>query len=368
MKVTAATGLTLTIDLAALAENWTRLEALAAPAECAAVVKADAYGIGIDEAVPALWSAGCRTFFVALPEEGRQVRAAAPDATIYVLNGYFPDWTEAFRTHHLRPVLNTFTALESWAQHAPGEPSAIQVDTGMNRLGLTLHEALELARRPEFLARVAPTLLMSHLACADERGHALNQSQLMLFEEIKAQFPDLPASLANSAGIQLGADYHFDMVRPGIALYGAAFAEDRPPLAPVVTAKARILQLRDVAAGDSIGYGAALHLREETSVAIVAAGYADGYHRRAGSRDDHDGAAAWIRGEPAPVLGRVSMDLIALDVSGRVGVTEGDWVELFGPNVPIDEVAEAAGTIGYEFMTGLSRRAERVYVNRPQAA
>lgn len=360
-------GLVVTIDLAALAENWRRLEAIAAPTECAAVVKADAYGIGIDEAAPALWAAGCRTFFVALPEEGRRVRAATPDATIYVLNGYFPDWTDALRADHLRPVLSTFAAVESWAQHCPGEPSALQVDTGMNRLGLTLHEALELAQRPDLLKRASPQLLMSHLACADQPDHAHNQTQLVLFQEIRAQLPDLPASLANSAGIHLGADFHFDMVRPGIALYGAAFAEDRPPLAPVVSVKARILQLREVAAGETIGYGAALRLREEKRVAILSAGYADGYHRLAGSDDHRPGAQAWVRGRAAPILGRVSMDLIAVDVSNRVGVAEGDWAEIIGPNVLIDEVAEAAGTIGYELLTGLSRRAERVHINRPQA-
>ncbi len=368
-------GLVLTIDLSALAANWGRLAALSAPAECAAVVKADAYGIGIEEAAPALAAAGCKTFFVALPDEGARLRAAlanteTPDAVIYVLNGFFPDWADAFRAANLRPVLSTFAMVEAWAAHrarhdgnAPSAlPSAIQVDTGMNRLGLTLHEAIELARRPELLERAAPALLMSHLACADEPGRPENAAQLALFRELRAELPALPASLANSAGIHLGADFRFDLTRPGIALYGAAFAQDRPPLPTVVTAKARILQLRDVAAGEAIGYGAALRLREEKRVAILAAGYADGYHRLAGSTDARPGAQAWVRGRRAAVLGRVSMDLTAVDVTGIVGVAEGDWVELFGPNIPIDEVAASAGTIGYELLTQMSRRAARVYV------
>jgi alanine racemase len=363
----AAPGLILTIDLSALAENWKRLAALSAPAECSAVVKADAYGIGIEEAVPALAAAGCRTFFVALPGEGSRVLAAlagtaASDAAIYVLAGYFPDWSEAFRAEKLRPVLSTFAAVESWAEHERGRPSAIHVDTGMNRLGLSLHEAIELARHPELLAAAAPELLMSHLACADEPARPENQAQLVMFREIKAEFPKLKASLANSAGIHLGADFRFDMVRPGIALYGAAFARGRPPLQTVVTAKARILQVRDVAAGEGIGYGGALRLREGKRVAILSAGYADGYHRLAGSTDEKPGASVLIRGRRAPLLGRVSMDLIAADVSGIIGVAEGDWAELFGPNVAVDEVAAAAGTVGYEFLTQLSRRAERVYV------
>jgi alanine racemase len=366
---TCGAGLVVTIDLSALARNWQRLAALSAPAECAAVVKADAYGIGVDEAVPALAAAGVRTFFVALPAEGVRARTAladteAADAAIYVLNGFLPDWADTFRAASLRPVLSTFAAVESWAEHGGGAPSALQVDTGMNRLGLSLHEALELARRPDLLTRAAPKLLMSHLACADEPARTENRAQLALFREIRDQFADLPASLANSGGIHLGAEFRFDMVRPGIALYGAAFAAGRPPLATVVTVRARILQVREVAAGEAIGYGATLRLREARRVAILSAGYADGYHRLAGSSDDGPGAHAFVRGRRMPVLGRISMDLIAVDVTGLVGVAEGDWVELFGSNVPVDEVAAAAGTIGYELLTQLSRRAERVYVRR----
>lgn len=360
---TDAAGLVLTIDLGALVENWIRLAALSRPAECSAVVKADAYGIGIKAAVPALLEAGCRSYFVALPEEGRRVRALAPDATIYVLNGFFPDWAESFRAARLRPVLGSFASIESWALHNSGGPSAIQVDTGLNRLGLTLREAIELARRPDLLAAASPQLIMSHLVCADDPGHPLNLAQLALFGEIRAEFPNLSASLANSAGIHLGPDYLFDLTRPGIALYGAEFIQAKPPLSTVVTAKARIMQVREAAAGETIGYGAGKRLEDDTRIAILSAGYADGFHRLAGSSDHREGASILVRGRPARLMGRVSMDLMAADVTGIAGVVEGDWAELFGPSMPVDTVARAAGTVGYEFLTGLSHRAARVYVN-----
>jgi alanine racemase len=356
-------GLVLSIDLGALARNWTHLAKLSAPSECAAVVKADAYGIGVEAAVPALWAAGCRTFFVAVPQEGHRVRKAAPGATIYVLNSFAASWAETCRASRLRPVLGSFGAIEAWASSAPGEPSAVQVDTGMNRLGLSLHEALELSRRRDLLNAAGPRMIMSHFACADEPSHPMNLSQLALFREIRREFPGLSASLANSAGIHLGADTHFDMVRPGIALYGAEFISGKPPLATVVTAKARLMQVRQAAAGETIGYGAGKRLEEDTRIAILSAGYADGYHRLTGSSDARRGAAVSIRGKPARIMGRVSMDLITVDVSDIPGVVEGDWAELFGPSMPVDEAARAANTVGYEFLTQMSRRAERIYVD-----
>jgi alanine racemase len=362
----SSAALVLTIDLGALVANWRAMAALAAPAECAAVVKADAYGIGIEEAVPALSAAGCRTFFVALPEEGVRVRAALADpsqeAAIYVLDGFLPAWAEAFRAARLRPVQNTPASVAAWARLGGGAPSAIHVDTGMNRLGLSLDEAAEVAQRPALLAAAAPVLLISHLACAEEPENPANAAQRARFRAARAWFPALPASLANSAGIALGADYRFDMARAGIALYGAAFSKGSPPLSPVATARARILQIRAGRAGETVGYGGAGELARDTRLAVVAAGYADGYHRAAGPRSGRAGAEAMVRGRRARLVGRVSMDLLVVDVSGIDGVAEGDWVELFGANMPIDEVAAAAGTIGYELLTGLSRRATRVYL------
>jgi alanine racemase len=354
--------LRLTIDLAALAENWRRLAAASDPAECSAVVKADAYGVGIEPAVAALTRAGCRTFFVALPFEGERVRRAAPEAIVYVLNGLADEAADRFREARLRPVLNSLDEVDHWLREAPGENCALHIDTGMNRLGLSLHEALEFTRRREDVRTLAPKLLMSHLATADTPDHPLSREQLALFEETKALFPDIPGSLANSAGIALGPAYHFDLVRPGIALYGGRFAADRQPLATVVTAEARVLQVREAAEDETVGYGATERLTRPSRLAILGAGYADGYIRAAGSSSERPGALAYVRGQPARLVGRVSMDLIAIDVTDVPAVRPGDYAELFGPRVPIDEVAGHAGTIGYELLTGLSRRAERVYV------
>ena len=278
------------------------------------------------------------------------------------MNGFFPESLELFREAALRPVLNSLEEVEAWARLAGPSPSAIHVETGMNRLGIPLRDAVDLAGHTELHEKFAPRLLMSHLACADTPENPLNRAQRALFEEVRAEYPGLPASLANSAGIFLGPEYRFDLVRPGIALYGAAFADDRPPLATVVTLQARIPQVREAKAGETVGYGAAKQLKRDSRIAILSAGYADGYHRMAGSSDARPGAHAFLRGRQIPIVGRVSMDLIAVDVTGIPGVSRGEWVELFGPNMPIDAVAAAAGTIGYELLTGLSRRAERAYV------
>lgn len=357
----------LTIDLGALAANWRMCAAAAGKAECAAVVKADAYGIGIERAGPALAAAGCRTFFVARVDEGRRLRAVAPDAAIYVLDGFLADTAGTYREHDLRPVLNSPDQIATWKE-LPGSPScAILVDTGMNRLGLTPREARELSASAD-AQDLGLRLVMSHLACADTPARPLNEQQLARFQEIRLAFPGLPASFANSAGIFLSPDYHFDMVRPGIALYGAAIAEDRPPLATVVTAEARILQIRAAKAGETVGYGAGETLKRASRIAVVAAGYADGYPRSAGSSDNRAGGRARVRGRSARILGRVSMDLTALDVTDIPEAAAGDFAELFGPNLPVDEAAAAAGTIAYELLTGLSRRAHRVYVNGPAPA
>ncbi|MBN9008856.1 MAG: alanine racemase, partial [Rhizobiales bacterium] len=359
------TGARLTIDLDALAANWALLDRHAAGAETAAAVKADAYGLGIEPVVRALAAAGCRTFFIALPEEGIRVRRVARGATIYVLAGLIEGSADTLVAHDLRPVLNSPAEIEEWAAHRRrGAPtgSAIHIDTGMNRLGLSLHEALELSRDAALLAAVAPSLIMSHLACSDTPGHPQNVRQLALFREIRAEFPGIPASLANSAGVFLGEDYRFDLVRPGIALYGVApVAGVENPMRTVVTAEARILAIREAEAGETVGYGATETLKRASRLAILSAGYADGYHRSAGSSDQHHGAYVMIRGARAPLAGRVSMDLTAVDVTDLRLAARGDWAELFGRNVPIESVAHAAGTIGYEFLTCLGRRYARTY-------
>jgi alanine racemase len=356
-----------TIDLGALRRNWRRLADMAAPAECAAVVKADAYGIGIDQAVPALLAAGARTFFVALPHEGARVRAVAAEATVWILDGFLPDAAEICLSSNLRPVLNSLDEVSDWVVWRRGRPdaappAAVHVDTGMNRLGLAVEDAQQLAGSP-LLREAGIALVMSHLACADEPGDPLNDAQAKRSEALRKLFPGVPFSLANSAGIHHGARYHFDLVRPGIALYGGG-CHPEAASEPVVTAEASVLQVRQARAGETIGYGASRRLARDSRIAILGAGYADGYLRAAGDSDERPGASVFIAARRAPLLGRVSMDLIAADVSDIPAgqVSRGDWAELFGPNVPIDEVAAHAGTIAYELLTGLSPRAERRYV------
>lgn len=358
-------GNRLTIDLGALSRNWRTLAALAGSTEAAAAVKGNAYGIGLEPAVRALSRAGCRTFFVALPDEGLRLRAAAPEATIYVLNGLATDLASMHAGANLRPVIGSTGELDEWAAyraHGGNGNAALHVDTGMNRLGITFAEAQELAADPGLVERLGLTLVMSHLACADTPAHPLNARQLATMKAVQGLFPGLPVSLANTAGIVLGPDYHFDIARPGIGLYGAPYIEGVAALDTVVTAETRIVQIRDVPAGETVGYGAAQTLTRLSRIAILSTGYADGYHRAAGSTDRRPGAAAFLHGRPAPLVGRVSMDLMAIDVTDIPQALRGDWVELFGANMPVAEVAAAAGTIGYELLTSLGARYARHYL------
>ncbi len=362
---TSPAGGRLTIDLTALVANWRALAAEADGAEAAAVLKADGYGTGLEHAGAALARAGCRTFFVALPDEGVRLRRATPDAAIYVLGGLFSGSAADYAAADLRPVLGSLDEAREWAaarRAGIATGSAIHVDTGMNRLGMSAADARALAADRAFLDSLSPSLVMSHLACADTPSHRLNAKQLAQFRATRELFPSVPASLANSAGSFLGPDYRFDMVRPGIALYGGRFIADRPPLATVVTAEAMVLQVRDVAAGETVGYGATWTAPAPARIAILAAGYADGYHRAASASDDRKGSRVRIGGAFAPIVGRVSMDLIAVDVTHVPGIARDDWAELFGPNVPVDEVAGLAGTIGYELLTGIGSRYRRTYV------
>lgn len=325
------------------------------------MVKADAYGTGVEGVVPALCATGCDTFFVALPEEGRAVRDIAADAAIYVLDGFLPASAELYRAHGLRPVLSNPGEVSAFADWRRTETAALHIDTGMNRLGLRPEEAARLST--DDLERAGIGLVISHLACADEPEHPLNEEQRRRFDAVRQRFSGLPASLANSAGIFLGPAFAADLVRPGIALYGGA-SHPEARMEPVVTVEAEILQLRSSPEGETVGYGASETLRRPSRIAIAAAGYADGYLRALGSSDQLTGADIFVAGTRAPLLGRVSMDLIAIDVSDLPAdaVKRGDRVELFGPNLPIDEVARTGRTIAYELLTGLSRRAPRRYV------
>jgi alanine racemase len=363
----------LTIDLGALASNWRRLKARAGSAECAAVVKADAYGIGIEAAVPALAKAGCRTFFVAQLSEAIRARGAAPAATIYVLNGLIPGTAGTNARFDLRPVLGSREEIDEWSGFCRAQglrlPASVHVDTGMHRLGLRIEEGLALQGDGR-LADFSPTLLMSHFVASEDFGHPANARQIEAFDAVRQALPDLPASLSNSSGIHLPSGPHHDMVRPGYALYGGNPTPGRDnPMAAVVRLEARIVQVRTVEDGETVGYGGEWTARGRRRVATLSVGYADGYPRAA-SRTERKTASGVAAGEAlvagirCPFAGRVSMDLIALDVTGvpaeRIG--RGALVTLIGDGLTLDEVASRAGTIGYEILTSLGRRYARIYV------
>jgi alanine racemase len=360
----AETGGVLTIDLAAVEANWKRLSGMSVPAECAAVVKADGYGCGLEVVAARLAKAGCRTFFVADLSEGRRARAVAPEAVIYVLSGVLPGAGWALAEARLRPVINSVTELAEWDAFVSVNNwrggAALHVDTGMNRLGLTPEEASAVA--PQSGNR-GIELLMSHLACAETPDHAMNDKQIRLFRDIRIQFRGVPSSLANSSGIFLGGTVHCDLVRPGAALYGVnPTPGKRNPMRPVVELKGRILQVRHLKRGDSAGYRADWTAARPSRLAIIAVGYADGYPRAAATKG-RPAAPVIIAGKRCPLVGRVSMDLIAVDVTdlSEGSARRGDFATLVGGDIGVDDVAAAAGTIGYEVLTRLGRRYHRIY-------
>jgi alanine racemase len=363
----AEAGGILTVDLAALEANWRALGRRVMPSECSAVIKADAYGCGIEPVAARLSRAGCKTFFVADLAEARRARSAAPDAAIYVLNGLLPGTASAFADLHARPVIGSMAELAEWDAFCTGQQwqggAALHVDTGMNRLGISANEAAALAPRIRS-ENHGITLLMSHLACSEVEDHPLNQRQINLFREVRILYRGIPSSLANSSGIFLGNAAHCDMVRPGVALYGVNPTPGRSnPMRPVIELQARIVQLRVVPKGETVGYDAAWTAKHVTRLAVVAVGYADGYLRAASASDDAPGADAIIAGKRCPIAGRISMDLIAIDITSLPdnSVRRGDLAKLIGDEISVDDVANAAGTIGYEVLTGLGRRYHRVY-------
>ena len=357
----------LTIDLDAIVANWRKLEKTALPAECAAVVKADAYGCGIARVVPALAKAGCKTFFVATLDEARAVRAVAPDVALYVLDGFFAGSGDALAQINAQPVIGDLTELAEWDMFCRIKPwsggAAIHIDTGMNRLGLSLPDAQAIVPRIA-AGNHGLTLVMSHLACAEALNNPANVKQLSTFRDIAGAYSGITASLAASSGIFLGGQYACDMVRPGAALYGVnPTPEADNPMQSVVTLKARIVQIRDVERGDAVGYGGTWSARRPTKLAIIAAGYADGYFRAAGSTDGTKGADVVIAGKRCPVAGRVSMDLTAIDITDLPpnAARRGHMATLIGDGIGVDDLAHHFGTIGYEVLTSLGRRFARVY-------
>lgn len=363
----------LTLDLGAVRANRRRIVARVGPAvRVAGVVKADAYGVGLDPVVRVLAGDGCRDFFVAHVGEGVAARAVldelgVSEARIFVLNGLLPGTEPTYAAHRLTPVLGSLPEIADWTAFRAGAgmdlPAALHVDTGMNRHGLSLAEAREFAAHRKSVGRAGIALVMSHLACGDEPGHPLNALQLERFTAIRRLFPTIAASLANSAGVFLDDAYHFDLVRPGVALYGGATVSGEASfLQPVVRLEAAILQVRDVPAGESVGYGARETTKRVTRVAIVSIGYADGFYRTASSSDEIPGARGFLHGVFVPLIGRISMDLLAIDVTDAPHAARGDVIEMIGPNVTLQDVAERMGTIDYEVLTGLGRRYERVYL------
>jgi alanine racemase len=356
----------LTIDLGALVENHRRLRRQAKGSEVAAVVKADGYGLGAKEVAAALWQDDVRRFFVAHPEEGLALRRHLPRATIFVLHGLQQGGGESIAHATLVPVLNHPGELARYAALARRReqrlPAALQIDTGMCRLGFSPADLRDLVSAD--LQALDLQLVMSHLACAEETSNPLNEAQRACFERLRRLLPQAPASLANSSGIYLGQAFHCALCRPGVALYGVNPTPGRAnPMAPVVTLEAPVLQVHEVAESGSVGYGATYRIAPGTRIATVPVGYADGYLRAASGR-----ATARIAGQEVALAGRVSMDLISLDVSALPtgAVCPGTMVELIGGPDGVDRLAAAAGTIGYEVLTRLGSRFARRYI-RPAA-
>ncbi len=367
-------GATLTINLTHLKNTYQFFQHQAPSAIVAAVVKADAYGLGIDKVVPSLVDAGCQQFFVAQVSEALACRQHAPDAIIYCFNGYCARDAEIYIDHHIRPCLTSLDHIRQWQnlaqKHGALLPAALYLDTGFHRLGLGDSELTDLLETPSLFEGWELALIMSHLACADRPEHPMNAAQLERFRDACQALPQAPRSLANSAGILLGDAFHGDIVRCGIGLYGGAPREGGSAQKPVVTIEAHILQIRDISAGDTVGYGADYVATREQKIAIVAAGYADGYLRQAG-QGTPPFAYAHILGHPVPVIGRISMDLLAVDITDlpaelgdkiKPNSADGPKVELVGANSRIDDVAKASGTIAYELLTHIGNRYKRHYI------
>jgi len=355
---TGAPAARLTIELGALAANYRTLVGVAAPSEVAAVVKADAYGLGLGPVAERLAAVGCRSFFVTTVDEGLRLRRLLPECRIFVLHGAGLA-IGTCREARLIPVLNTLADVRDWAAHGAGGSAAIQVDTGITRAGLDVRDVAQLAAEPSLLAALTLELLLTHLACADDPSHPLNAEQVARFAGLRRRLPAVPTSIGNSAGTLLGPEFRGDVVRPGIALYGGRpFLTGHNPMRPVVRLEARVLQVREIAEDAWVGYGATWHARAPARIATLGAGYADGYPRALGGR-----GFAFAAGRRLPVVGRVSMDLTTIDVTelAHDALRPGDYVDLLGGGVPLDEAASLAGTISYELLTGLAPRLVRCW-------
>jgi alanine racemase len=356
----------LEIDLGAIQRNWRILQQkVGKSVQCGAVVKSDGYGLGAAPVAKALASAGCKIFFVATLEEGLALRETLKTAEIAVLNGLLPRTEQEMLRSRLIPVLNDLGQLDVWRKHTlplKQRPAAIlHLDTGLSRLGLSRAETQVLLGEPDRLAGVTLRAIISHLVIAEDPKHGKNAEQRRLFLAARRKLPPAPASLAASSGIFLGPDFHFDMVRAGAALYGInPLIDQLNPMSQVVHLKGRIVQVRDVDRGETVGYGAEHRMDRGGRIATVAVGYADGWFRSSKNR-----AMAGIAGRQVSIVGRISMDLMTLDVTGLDPslVQAGGFVDLIDAKNPVDIVGARAGTIGYEVLTALGRRYQRVYLD-----
>jgi alanine racemase len=361
------TGGTLAVDLDAIADNWQTLTRRLFAVECGAVVKANAYGLGLEPVTARLVKAGCKTFFVADVAEARRARSRAREAAIYVLNGFSPEAANAFAELNVQPVINSTVELAEWDAFVATQGwrggAAIHIDTGMNRLGMSAEEAAALAPRLQ-QENHGITLLMSHLACAEVQDHPLNASQIRLFRELRMLYHGVPASLANSAGIFIGDTAHFDVARPGAALYGINPTPGRTnPMRNVLTLSGLVLQVRKVPQGESVGYGAAWNAKRASRIAVAALGYADGSLRAGSGPDRKAGGSAIVAKRRCPIVGYISMDLTCIDVTDlpNNAVRRGDSATFIGEDLLIDEVAASAGTIAYEVLVRLGSRCHLAY-------
>ncbi len=364
----------LTVDLSALTDNFRLMQTCSGTAKAAAVVKADAYGLGVDLAVPTLTATGCDMFFVAQAEEGIIVRKLAPSARIFVIYGAPKGSEDALLEHRMIPLLCSPEQIERWGKlirtKARPLPYGIHVDTGMNRTGLTIDEARLIGMHADVLKVSGLCHVMTHPACADDPDHPMNGRQRESFQQVRTIFSGIESAYANSAAILTTGASGGEITRPGIALYGGEAVNGiANPVKPVVTAETRIIHIRYAKAGETVSYGATETLTRDTKIAVCATGYADGYHRASGNgtalrKTGIDKASGVLAGHRVPVLGRVTMDFTMFDVTDvpDVVLDTSEWIELFGKNIAVDDAARAAGTIGYELLTSLGRRYHRQVV------
>ena len=352
----------LTIDLAELKRNWQRLKSRLNSADCGAVIKAEAYGLGAGRAIVQLCQAGCTEFFVALIDEGVYLRKVLCDvglkANIHILGGPMAAG-QTLEEFNLIPVLNSLVDIAFWKEKHPQAPADIHIDTGMARLGLSPSEVEMLQKEPQRIKGLNISYVISHLACSEDFKTTMNADQLKSFHQALTLFPGCKASLANSSGIFLGDKYFFNLARPGAALYGINPTPGKPnPMGQVIRLQGKILQVREVNAPQTVGYGATHQIKGQGLIATVGVGYADGYPRSLSNR-----GFGFLGGVQVPIVGRVSMDLTTFDVSNvpEQLAHPGALIDLIGPIIPVDDVADAAGTIGYELLTSLGHRYQRIY-------